>query len=221
MNSVLDDYILAEKKINMLSNVEKACPSNSNPVNFSKNIGKSNVNSTIKYSAPDRRLSLTKAYSCSDAVSSNSTDNCLFITVRQFADLISKTHEHKIVPIIDCRSQIDFGCERIRSSHNINCRAKLLAKKLITKRLEDIEPGLEVSINNSDIIILYDQSTEARDEEKIRSLPINLVLQAAKRSNKKVYIIQGRINEGKTTMEILFIKLRWFRCCETTLSSFN
>jgi hypothetical protein len=113
----------------------------------------------------------------------------LFITVKQFADIV----EHQNVPIIDCRSQIDYGCERIRTSHNINCRAKLLAKKLISKRLEEIEPGLAVSINNSDMIILYDQTTDARDEEKIRSLPINLVLQAARRSNKKVYIIQGRV----------------------------
>jgi len=30
-----------------------------------------------------------------------------------------------------------------------------------------------------------------RSEEKIRSLPINLVVQAARKSNKKVYIIQG------------------------------
>jgi hypothetical protein len=165
----------------MLPNMEK---SSSNTVNFSKNIGNTNV----KYPSSDKRLSLTKAYSCSDAISSNLNEQCSFITVRQFADLV----EHKHIPIVDCRSQIDYGCERIRTSFNINCRAKLLAKKLITKRLEDIEPGLAISINNSEMIILYDQSTDARDEEKIRSLPINLVLQAAKRSNKKVFIIQGR-----------------------------
>jgi hypothetical protein len=186
MNPFLNEFILAEKKINMLPNMEK---SSSNTVNFSKNIGNTNV----KYPSSDKRLSLTKAYSCSDAISSNLNEQCSFITVRQFADLVG----HKHIPIVDCRSQIDYGCERIRTSFNINCRAKLLAKKLITKRLEDIEPGLAISINNSEMIILYDQSTDARDEEKIRSLPINLVLQAAKRSNKKVFIIQGGFDAVK------------------------
>jgi hypothetical protein len=67
-----------------------------------------------------------------------------------------------------------------------------MAKKLLSKRLEDVEPNLSTSLNNSDIVILYDQSTDVRSEEKICSLPINLVVQAAKKSNKKVHIIQGR-----------------------------
>jgi hypothetical protein len=72
-----------------------------------------------------------------------------------------------------------------------------MAKKLLSKRLEDIEPNLSTSLKNSDAVILYDQSTDVRNEEKIRSLPINLVIQAAKKSNKKVYIIQGREKHEK------------------------
>jgi protein tyrosine phosphatase (PTP) superfamily phosphohydrolase (DUF442 family) len=203
MNPFVNDHILAEKKINMLSNGEKS-NSNSNTNNFSKNIincTNPNVNSTMKYSPSERRLSLTKAYSCSDAVSSHINGNCSFITPRQFVELISENshkHECQSLPIVDCRSQIDFGCERIRSSHNVNCRAKLMAKKLISKRLEDVEPNLSASLINSDAVILYDQSTDARGEEKIRSLPINLVVQAATKSNKKVHIIQGGFDAVKT-----------------------
>jgi hypothetical protein len=192
MNPFVNDCILAEKKINMLSNVEKTTPS-SNPITFSKN--STNVNPTITYPSPERRIPLTKAYSCSDATPSNLNGNCSFITPRQFAELISQnsnTHDRKCLPVVDCRSQIDFGCERIRSSHNVNCRAKLLARKLISKRLEDVEPNLSLSLSNSDDVILYDQSTDVRGEEKMRSLPINLVVQAANKSNKKVHIIQGR-----------------------------
>ena len=196
MNPFVNDCILAEKKLNMLSNVEKST-SNSNTITFSKNI--TNVNPTITYTPPERRVSLAKAYSYSDGISSNLNGNCSFITPRQFAELISQnsnTHERKCLPIVDCRSQIDFGCEHIRSSYNVNCRAKLMARKLASKRLEDVEPNLSVSLNNSDAVVLYDQSTDVRCEEKIRSLPINLVVQAAKKSNKKVYIIQGRNKEN-------------------------
>ncbi|CAF3095951.1 unnamed protein product [Rotaria sp. Silwood2] len=159
-----------------------------------------NVNPTIKYPPPERRVSLTKSYSCSDTISSNINGHCSFITPRQFVELISEnsnTHEHISYPIIDCRSQIDFGCERIRSSYNINCRAKIMARKLLTKRLEDVEPNLTSSLSNSDIVILYDQSTDERAEEKLRSLPINLVIQAAKKSNKIVHIIQGGFDAVK------------------------
>jgi hypothetical protein len=195
MNPFVNGSILAEKKINMLSSVDKST-SNSNTISFSKNITNTNVNSTIKYSLSEKRLSLTKAYSCSDTVSSNIPGNCFFLTPKQFAELILQNS--KCLPIVDCRSQIDFGCERIRSSHNVNCRAKLMAKKLLSKRLEDVEPNLSASLNNFDAVILYDQSTDVRTEEKIRSLPINLVVQAAKRSNKKVHIIQGKNQENFT-----------------------
>ena len=87
---------------------------------------------------------------------------------------------------------MDFGCERIRSSHNINCRTKIMARKLTSKRLEDVEPNLSSSLHNSDIVILYDQSTDVPEEDKIRSLPMNLVVQAAQKSNKIVQIIQGK-----------------------------
>lgn len=196
MNSFVTEHILGEKKINMLTNVEKSS-SNSNPISFSKNISNSNV----KYPASERRLSLTKAYSCSDASSLNLQGNCSFITSKQFADLITQNsnnlHDRKSFPIIDCRSQIDFGCEHIRSSYNINCRAKLMAKKLLSKRLEEVEPNLITSLSTSDIVILYDQSTDVRSEDKIRTLPINLVVLAANKSNKKVHIVQGRNNNKK------------------------
>jgi hypothetical protein len=182
MNPFVSDLILAEKKLNMLSNGDKST--------LSKNL----TNCTNKHPASERRLSLTKAYSCSDTISSNSSGNCSFITPKQFADLYS-THERKCLPIVDCRSQIDFGCERIRASYNVNCRAKLMARKLQSKSLVEIEPSLASSLNNSDTVILYDQSTDVRTEEKLRALPINLVVQAAKKSNKKVYIIQGRIEK--------------------------
>jgi protein tyrosine phosphatase (PTP) superfamily phosphohydrolase (DUF442 family) len=193
MNPFVNESVLAEKKLNMLSHTEKST-SNTTSISLSKNIP-TNLNSSA-----ERRLSLTKAYSCSYAVSSNLGENCLFITPKEFVELISPnlhTHERRSVPIIDCRSQIDFGCERICSSYNINCRAKLMAKKLLSKRLEDIEPNLSTSLKNSDAVILYDQSTDVRNEEKIRSLPINLVIQAAKKSNKKVYIIQGGFDAVK------------------------
>ena len=176
MNSRGNDCILAEKKLNMLTNLEKT----------------SSCHTSITFSqTSERKLSLMKTYSCIEANSSHhSNDTNLLITAKQFADLFER--KSSSLPIVDCRSQIDYACERIRSSHNINCRAKLLAKKLISKRLDEIEPNLSNLIEHSDRIILYDQSTDVRDEEKVRSLPINLVLQAAKRSNKKVFIIQGK-----------------------------
>ncbi|CAF0956700.1 unnamed protein product [Adineta steineri] len=199
MNSFVSECILAEKKLNMLSNVEKSS-SNSNTSTFSKNI--TNVNQTIIYPSSERRLSLTKSYNCSKTISSNLNENILFIVPKQFVELISQNsniHERKCSPVvIDCRSQIDFGCERIHSSFNINCRAKLIARKLGSKRLEDIEPNLSLSLNNSDIVILYDQSTDIRSEEKLRLSPLNLVVQAAKKSNKKIYIIQGGFDAIKT-----------------------
>ncbi|CAF0996736.1 unnamed protein product [Adineta ricciae] len=116
-----------------------------------------------------------------------------FITPKEFVDLVSEKSNNQDVPILDCRSQMDFGCERIRSSHNINCRTKIMARKLTSKRLEDVEPNLSSSLHNSDIVILYDQSTDVPEEDKIRSLPINLVVQAAQKSNKIVQIIQDAV----------------------------
>lgn len=183
MTSFVNEHILADKKLNMLSTREKtsSCHSTNPSITFSNII--------------DRKSSLIKTYSCIETNSSHHHNEMnLFITAKQFAELYSNYFERKssYLPIVDCRSQIDYGCERIRSSHNINCRAKLLAKKLISKRLDEIEPNLSSLIEHSDRIILYDQSTDVRDEEKVRSLPINLVLQAARRSNKKVFIIQGK-----------------------------
>ena len=178
----------------MSSNTEKN-PSSSDNVPFSKtsaNVISTAVNQLNKFSPLERRLRSMEAYSCSNATSSDIRRNCFFITPEQFAELISDNsdkHERRYYPIIDCRSQIDFGCERIRSSHNINCRAKIMARKLTSKRLEDVEPSLSASLSSSDSVIIYDQSTDLLGEEKICSLPI---VQAAKNSNKNVHIIQGR-----------------------------
>lgn len=171
MSRCHNDYILAEKTMNTLSNVEKS----------------SKVTPTTTKRAP-----LTKAFSCSDASPSNSGGPYAFITPRQFVELVYQSSDSQALPILDCRSQIDYGCERIRSSHNINCRAKIMARKLTSKRLEDVEPNLTSSLSNSDTVILYDQSTDVRGEEKLNTLPINLVVQAAQKSNKKVQIIQGK-----------------------------
>lgn len=146
-----------------------------------------------------KRHPLTKAYSCSDASSSNNLNgNCAFITPSEFVELISKKSDAHDLPIFDCRSQIDFGCERIRSSHNINCRTKIMARKLASKCLEDVEPNLSSTLDKHDTVILYDQSTDLRGEEKISSLPISLVVQAAQKSNKRVQIIQGGLDAVKT-----------------------
>ncbi|CAF0873711.1 unnamed protein product [Rotaria sordida] len=174
MSRIYNDYVLAEKTMNTFTNIDK-----------------STKTTTTK------RAPLTKAYSCSDALPSNSTDHCAFITPTQFVELVHNSNAQKM-PILDCRSQMDFGCERIRSSHNINCRTKIMARKLTSKRLEDIEPNLSSSLSNSDTVILYDQSTDLRAEEKMNSLPINLVVQAAQKSNKKVQIIQGGLDAVKT-----------------------
>jgi hypothetical protein len=173
MSCFLNQSILAEKLMNTLTNSEKSTKTTSTTV-------------------ATKRTPLTKAYSCSDASPSNHTGNCNFITPQEFVELVSRTSDAQDVPILDCRSQMDFGCERIRSSHNINCRAKIMARKLTSKRLEDVEPTLSSSLHNSEVVILYDQSTEAPGEDKMRSLPINLVVQAAQKSNKRVQIIQGK-----------------------------
>lgn len=199
MTTLFTDCILAEKKINMFSNTEKSS-SNSNSISFSKNV----PNSNVKYPPSDRRLSLTKAYSCSDASSLNVPGNCTLITPTQFSDLLLQ-NERKPIPVIDCRSQMDYGCERIRLSYNINCQAKLIAKKLISKRLEDVEPNLLSVLNNSECVILYDQSTDVRTVDKIRTLPINLVVQAANKSNKKAHIIQGRRQKKTLQHFIIYI----------------
>jgi hypothetical protein len=197
MNPFHNDSILAEKQLNMLPITDNST-SYSIPINFSKNIThcpSAKVNPASKYLPAEKRLSLTKIYSCPDPPNS-----VVLITPKQFADSIAKNsnlHERKCIPIIDCRSQIDFGSERIRSSYNISCRTKLMARKLTSKCLEEVEPNLSVIINNSDFVILYDQSTDVRGEDKLRSLPIYLVVQAAKRSNKKVHIIQGMKKKTK------------------------
>ena len=173
MNRFHNDCILAEKTMNTLSNSDKSPKSTSTTT---------------------KRAPLTKAYSCSDATPSHLTGNCAFITPRQFVEMVSQNSNAQDLPILDCRSQMDFGCERIRSSHNINCRTKIMARKLTSKRLEDVEPNLSSSLSHSDTVILYDQSTDIRGEDKISALPMNLVVQAAQKSNKKVQIIQGRIS---------------------------
>lgn len=178
MNPFANEYILAEKRLNTLSHIDKTSSCHTSSIPFSK---------TTSVQSAERRLSIVKPHNSSDA---HAHDTNLFISVKQFVDLCTERKTN--LPIVDCRSQIDYGCERIRSSHNINCRAKLLAKKLVSKRLEDIEPHLAPLIEHSDRIILYDQSTDVRDEEKLRALPIHLVLQAARRSNRKVFIIQGK-----------------------------
>ena len=174
MNRFHTDCILTEIKMNTLPNSDKS--------------------STTTTPTTNKRAPLTKAYSCSDASPLNSTCNYGFITPREFVELVTQKTNAQDLPILDCRSQMDFGCERIRSSHNINCRTKIIQRKLTSKRLEDVEPNLSTSLNKSDTVILYDQSTiEHGGEDKIRSLPINLVVQAAQKSNKKVQIIQGKI----------------------------
>jgi hypothetical protein len=176
MNRFHDDCILAEKTMNKFPNQDK---SQKNPPPITK------------------RAPLTKAYSCSDASPSKLNGNFEFITPREFVELVAQSSNPQDLPILDCRSQMDFGSERIRSSHNINCRAKIMARKLTSKRLEDVEPNLSSSLNGSDMVILYDQSTDLQGDEKISSLPMNLVVQAAQKSNKKVQIIQGKITMVK------------------------
>lgn len=195
MNPFVNECILAEKNMNTLPHIEAS--SSGNTIAILKNMAScttSNINPAMKHPIADRRTPLGKAYSCSDVQSPTINGKFSFITPRVFHDLITQnynTHEHKSYPIIDCRSQMDYGCERIKSSYNVNCRAKIMARKLLSKRLEDVEPSLTISLNNSDIVILYDQSTNERSEDKIRLLPINLVIQAVIKSNKAAYIIEG------------------------------
>lgn len=175
MNRFHNNCILTEKPMNTYSSAEKT-PINSNSLS--------------------KKVPLTKAYSCSDTCPSNANNHCRFITPSEFMELVSQTTNSQDLPILDCRSQMDFGSERIRSSHNINCRTKIMARKLTSKRLEDVEPNLSSSLNRSETVILYDQSTEIKGEDKIHTLPINLVVQAAQKSNKKVQIIQGKFFTG-------------------------
>jgi hypothetical protein len=191
MNRFHNNYILAEKKMNTIPNGDKT----------SKNPPPTTT---------PKRAPLTKAYSCSDA----SNDNYGFITPREFVELVSQNPNAQDLPILDCRSQMDFGCERIRSSHNINCRTKIMARKLTSKRLEDVEPNLSSSLNKSDLVILYDQSTDVRGDDKLSSLPINLVVQAAQKSNKKVQIIQGNRIIFLLKSNQTKISFRWFGCCK-------
>lgn len=184
-------------------------------------------NNTTPTTTLSRKVPLTKAYSCSDALPSNSSNHCKFITPSEFVELVSQASNAQDLPILDCRSQMDFGCERIRSSHNINCRTKIMARKLTSKRLEDVEPNLSPSLNRSDLVILYDQSTDVRGEDKIHTLPINLVVQAAQKSNKRVQIIQGKssffremIHERILTFFCFFF-LRWIRCSQNRISTFD
>ena len=182
MTSFVTDHVLAEKKLNMLPKAE-----HTNPNTFSKLIPV--ISSSTR---------ANKLHTDSDIHSTTSSnDYCTFLTSRQLVDLIStnsSTLERKSLPvIIDCRSQFDYGVERIISSHNINCRAKLLTRKLSSKPLEEIESNLALSLKHADSVLLYDQSIDAPSEEKIRSSPLNLVVQAAKKSNKKVFVLQGNI----------------------------
>lgn len=131
------DCILSEKTMNTFPTGEKA-PSN-----------------------PLKRNPLTKAYSCSDAspsASNSSPGNCAFITPSEFVELVSKKSDAHDLPILDCRSQMDFGCERIRSSHNINCRTKIMARKLSSKRLEDVEPHLSSTLKEHDTVREHSKS---------------------------------------------------------------
>ncbi|CAF1067419.1 unnamed protein product [Adineta ricciae] len=187
MTSFVTDHVLAEKKLNMLSKAE-----HTNPNTFSKPIIAIN---------PSTRAN--KLHTGSDVHPTNSSnDYCTFLTSRQLVDLISTNSsalERKSLPvIIDCRSQFDYGVERIISSHNINCRAKLLTRKLSSKPLEEIESNLALSLKHADSVLLYDQSIDVPSEEKIRSSPLNLVIQAAKKSNKKVFVLQGRFDAIKS-----------------------
>ena len=192
MNRFHNNCILTEKPMNTYSSAEKT-PINSNSLS--------------------KKVPLTKAYSCSDTCPSNANNHCRFITPSEFMELVSQTTNSQDLPILDCRSQMDFGSERIRSSHNINCRTKIMARKLTSKRLEDVEPNLSSSLNRSETVILYDQSTEIRGEDKIHTLPINLVVQAAQKSNKKVQIIQGKFFVGEKKLFHMGF-FRWIRCSE-------
>ncbi|CAF1341097.1 unnamed protein product, partial [Didymodactylos carnosus] len=138
---------------------------------------------------------LTKSYSCADAEDAISAmSESSFITPQEFYQLIQNKTQlgSSIIPIIDCRSSLDYSNEHIRSSQNLNCYHKFFAKSLSRcKRLEDVCCQFSSSINNSDFVVVYDQSTFVKNEDKLKTLPINLCVQAAKKSQKKVLIILG------------------------------
>ena len=223
MNRFHKDFILVEQPMNTYANTDKTSPSK---VNAS---GTSAATAAVPPSSSTRRVPLTKAFSCSDTGRSTSLGHCAFISPKQFVELVSQDSnalDLSSVPILDCRSQMDFGCERIRTSHNINCRTKIVARKLASKRLEDVEPNLCSSLNNSDRVILYDQSSDVRANEKSQSSPINLVVQAAQKSNKIVHIIQGKpIEIAPMNAEMshwpFSIARRRFRCCENRISTLD
>ena len=172
MNGLPDDYILTEKAMNKFAKADKSTKSNT----------------TITKRAP-----LTKAYSCFDASSPGLSGDVTFITPLQFVESFFQNPDENKPVLLDCRSQMDFSSERVLTSYNINCRTKIMARKLTSKCLDDIEPNLSLLLHDSDTVILYDQSTDVQGEQKLRTLPINLVVQAAYKSKKKVQIIQGII----------------------------
>lgn len=178
--------ILSEKKLNSSETHDKV----ESDIGISSNETKTNTGSIDQSSSNpnvDCRTSLSKAYSCTHATSMSSELTSLFISPKQFHVQFSKM----AVVIIDCRSQIDFSSEHIRSAFNVNCRSRLISRKLISKRIDEVEPSVASCLKLSDSVILYDQSTEQSTEDQIRSSPIYLAVQAARRSSKKVHIIQG------------------------------
>ncbi|CAF0917124.1 unnamed protein product [Didymodactylos carnosus] len=156
-----------------------------------------NTNTTVRVI----KKPLTKSYSCADAENAiSSTCECSFITPQEFCQLLkNKTQlDLSLMPIIDCRSSLDYANERIRHAQNLNCCHKFLAKRLSgCKRLEDVCCQFSSNIINSDFIIVYDQSTFVNNEEKLKAFPMNLCVQAAKKSQKKVFVILGGIDAVK------------------------
>jgi hypothetical protein len=186
MNRSSNDCILIEKTMNQLPTTNASLPLPRLSINGDSSVLNAYMLNKI----------LPIDQSCSDFNDNHvqSWHNQLFITPRQFADIIQDTISKmscRSVPIVDCRSSIEFSCQHIRWSCNVNCYTKIIAKKLTSKRLEDIEPSLLSAFHNFDMVILYDESTDASDEEQIRSLPIYLAVKAAKKSNKQVHIIKG------------------------------
>ena len=179
-----NDGILSEKKLNASRELEEC---------FSKNCLES---SDEKFDRDFTRLStpilllthqaLRRTYTL-DTPGIPLNFGHIFLTPIQF---VKQLPDFKIL-IIDCRSQLDYSREHIRSAHNVNCRSKLIGRKLSTKALEEIEPSLSSSLKSSDGVIIYDQSTSFSSEEQMRALPIHLVVQSVRRSNKRVQIIQG------------------------------
>lgn len=188
MTTLANEHILAQKNLNMLPSTEFT----GKP--FAKSL--TSTHSCAPIAPPESRVPLSKTASCATTQPPSPDESCAFISAKEFAELFSTStasHERRHRPvIIDCRSQMDFGSERIVTAHNLNCRAKLMAKKLMSKPLEGIEANLSRALAQSDSVILYDQSTDGCSQEKVRSSPLHLVVQAARRSNKRVYILQGR-----------------------------